>query len=334
LSEASAKVLQRSLMKDPGQRFGSCAEFLGALAIALSEAPAPIAVAESASEEEVASMGPAPEPQHSAPIISIPDETPYELPTRVRRRRDEDDLESDDRRPRSSGGKKLTVILAMCFAIGATIVFIVLSNSGPTVPVQVLDTKSGAVSPPPEGMEVTSGAKRSAAQNTGSHSLATAAELRRRQELAPGKPAGGSSVSNPASDSDVELLTEPPGAKMIVDGRSDLACNSPCTLSLASGRHTVTAELAGYNLGRRIFNVPNEESLFVNLGKNMGVVVVTSAVIGCTVLVDGRPSGSTPATLHLTAGPHRVAVVGRTSRHEETVQVQTDGFDVERFLCQ
>ena len=121
---------------------------------------------------------------------------------------------------------------------------------------------------------------------------------------------------------------------MIVDGRGDLTCNAPCTLSLPGGRHTVSAELAGYNLGRRIFTVPSETSLFVNLGKSMGVVVVTSSLSGCTVLVDGHQSGYTPATLHLTAGPHHIAVVSKSSRHEETLTVQQDGFDVERFLCQ
>ena len=278
----------------------------------------------------------------TGPIISIPDEPVYELPTRVRRHRaDHDDLEADAPAKGWSGSKKLALILAMCFAIGATIVFIVLSNSGPTVPVQVLDTRSGTMTPPPEGMELPTPAHRSTlAQTTASRTQTPPPQYRSRQEPLPlGSrpvpatpppvlPAQGAEVN------DVEMLTEPPGAKMVVDSRPDLSCNAPCTLSLPNGRHTLSAELAGFNVSRRIFTVPNDSSLFVNLGKSMGVVVVTSSLSGCTVLVDGHQSGYTPATLHLTAGSHRIAVVSKSSRHEETVQVQQDGFDVERFLCQ
>lgn len=349
LSEGTGKVVQRALMKDPAQRFASCGEFVGALSIALGESAAPdsgLLEEDAEGADGPAAVAGAPLP---SPVISIPEETPYELPTRVRRRREKDDLEFEQRPERSPGGKKLALILVMCCAIFATIVFIVLSNSGPTVPVQVLDSRSGSVSPPPEGMEVAKGAPHTSRQDTAAGTQTQAPQNRRPQELKatasrlprgnPGSTAGAIGASAPATPtgsevSDVELLTEPPGAKMVVDGRSDLTCNAPCTLSLTNGRHTVSAELDGYNIARRIFNAPNNASLFVNMGKSMGVVVVTSALSGCTVLVDGRPSGSTPATLHLTAGSHRIAVVSRASRHEETVQVQIDGFDVERFLCQ
>jgi hypothetical protein len=242
----------------------------------------------------------------------------------------------------------LLLILLMFFAIGATIIFIVLSNSGPTVPVQVLDTRSGPMAPPPEGMEV----KNSASGGATRTAPLPVGPTRRRTESAqsdvksvPGLSSSGATTpgSPPAANgyrtgngytTDVELLTEPPGAKMVVDGRSDLTCNAPCTLNLPNGRHTVSGELSGFNIARRIFNVPQDDSIFVNLGKSMGVLVVTSTQSGCAVLVDGHQSGYTPATLHLTAGSHRIAVVSRATRHEETVQVQTDGFDVERFICQ
>ncbi len=335
LSAAAAKVLQRALMKDPNQRFASCGAFIGALSIALAEAPAPessaldAAIDRALATEAVAAA-------RSVPIISIPAEPTYELPTRARRRLGEDDFDRDRPERGWSGTKKLALIVAMCFAIGAAIVFIVLSNSGPSVPVQVLDTKAGPMTPPPQGMDIPSPARTATGESTAFHT----AQNRPRQELTHPANRSQTGVAGPifpargGDVNDVELLTEPPGAKIVVDGRPDLTCSAPCTLSLPNGRHTLTAELAGYNIARRIFNIPSDTSVFVNLGKSMGVVVVTSSLSGCTVLVDGRPSGYTPATLHLTAGSHRIAVVSKMSRHEETVEVDTDGFDVEKFLCQ
>ncbi len=96
----------------------------------------------------------------------------------------------------------------------------------------------------------------------------------------------------------------------------------------------MTAELNGYNIARRIFTVPGDNSLLIPMSKSMGVLLVTSAPNGCTVLVDGTPSGQTPATLHLTPGVHHITVSDGTHQHEEAVEVQTDGFEARRFPCQ
>jgi len=330
LSEASGKVLQRALRKDASERFASCADFAGALSIALEESPAWVAGTRehSAATDYAGASIAAP---RTGPIISIPENPPYNLPTLPRRRGNEHDSESDERSRGSSIGKKLGVMLAMCLAIGATIVFIVRSNSGPSLPVQVLDTKLGPVTPPPEGMEVTNRvtnqARRAAKPDAPSITQSLHAQKRTQEPAA-------STDSNGGEGSDVELLTEPPGAKIVVDGRSDVACNAPCTLSFHRGRHTLSAELSGYSMARRIFNVPNDRSLYVSLSKSMGVLMVTSFPRACTVVVDGRPSGQTPATLHLAAGSHRVGVAGPALQQEETIEVQTDGFDAKRFSCQ
>lgn len=43
----------------------------------------------------------------------------------------------------------------------------------------------------------------------------------------------------PGGIADVDLLSDPPGAAMVVDGNSQSTCNSPCTLSLPNGPHTL-----------------------------------------------------------------------------------------------
>jgi hypothetical protein len=96
----------------------------------------------------------------------------------------------------------------------------------------------------------------------------------------------------------------------------------------------LTAEVKGFNVARRIFMVPDDESLFIALNKSMGVLLVTSSPNGCTITVDGQKRGQTPATLHLPVGSHRVSVGNGSRANEETVEIQSDGFDARRFSCQ
>ncbi|MFL6352249.1 MAG: protein kinase domain-containing protein [Bryobacteraceae bacterium] len=124
---------------------------------------------------------------------------------------------------------------------------------------------------------------------------------------------------------DVELLSEPPGARIVIDNRLREACTSPCTRSLETGRHTMLAQLNGYGDARRIFTVPEDNSVFVTLTRSMGVLIVTSTPAGASVFVDGKNYGHTPSTLHLPAGRHLLALVNGPLRHEETVDVQSDG---------
>ena len=107
---------------------------------------------------------------------------------------------------------------------------------------------------------------------------------------------------------DVDLLSEPPGAQMVVDNRPDRTCTAPCTLSLSNGRHTLSTQLPGYTPAQRIFNVPEDNSVFAALDKSTGTLVLTSIPAGSTIVIDGKNSGHTPATLHLTPGDHRLGL--------------------------
>ena len=85
------------------------------------------------------------------------------------------------------------------------------------------------------------------------------------------------------------------------------------------------AQLNGYTDARRIFTVPEDNSVFVTLDKSMGVLIVTSSPPGASIFVDGKNYGHTPSTLHLAAGRHMLALVNGPLRHEETVEIQSDG---------
>jgi len=132
----------------------------------------------------------------------------------------------------------------------------------------------------------------------------------------------------------VEFLSEPPGATLTVDGHSSEVCHSPCTLPLARGRHTLLAEMAGFNPTRRIFTVPEDNSVFIALPMSIGVLVVTSEPPGSKILVDGKDMGQTPATLRLAVGTHDVTVVNGAARRQETVTIQNEQFEARTFRLQ
>jgi serine/threonine-protein kinase len=379
LNETVNKVIRRALAKDPAERFPTCGDFLGTLSIALGECPGwaalpraghvaddsmlnvtaidaqngPALVARSANSRERNSDGKRPgpasieeEPASALPAIATSVPT-FGYGAVTRRRGQAEEYEEQDAPRGSSFGKKLAIILAFCILIGAAIVFIVRWNSGPEVPEQVLDAKSGPTSPAPTDTDAGGTPKQTntavAPKRIPDNFAGTEKE---NQDTAPGTsvarvppptPPPNKVANEPATDSanepgtaQVELLSDPAGAKVVVDSNPSLSCSSPCTLSLPNGRHTMTAELNGYSLARRIFNVPGDTSLFVPLTKSIGTLIVTSVPSGSTVFVDGKEYGHTPTTLQLSIGLHRLLLVNGTNQHEETIEV-TEGLQARSY---
>lgn len=353
IGDSVSRVLERALAKSAAQRFASCGDFIGTLAIALGEHADWMPIARSAaarnggvlldaSSERARKPGD-PVIVRAAPAVAVAaPPSSYDFPPLARRRREEEPEPGQPSPHRSLLGTIATLI-AVCLAIAGVIVFIVRSNSGPRVPVQVLDTNAGPATPPPAadanpaaaprpetkapdkpGIGAHRGESRSTQRATGAAPSTTASTLQPRPQ--PAAPNEGVA--------DIELLTDPPGAKVVVDGRSDASCTAPCTMSLPNGRHTLTAELNGYNLARRIFTIPADTSLYVPMNKSTGVVFVTSIPNGATIYVDGKPYGRTPATLRLPAGSHQVVVANGSAQHEEMVNVQPDGFEARSFRFQ
>jgi hypothetical protein len=129
----------------------------------------------------------------------------------------------------------------------------------------------------------------------------------------------------------VDLLSDPPGAKVVIDGNQATSCTAPCTLSLSSGRHTLTMNEDGFGVARRVFNVPQETSVYATLSKSTGVLILTSTPSGATVVVDGRDSGHTPVTLHVPVGRHHIVLTYGNLQQEQTVVVENDQFIARSF---
>jgi tRNA A-37 threonylcarbamoyl transferase component Bud32 len=119
------------------------------------------------------------------------------------------------------------------------------------------------------------------------------------------------------------LVTNPPGAYVVVDGTSGLSCTTPCSLDLGRGRHTLAATMNGYRRALKIFETPADSEVFINLEQSLGTVVVRSEPRGATIVVDGRSrSEKTPAILNLPSGQHTIEIVrdGERESHEVTVR--------------
>ena len=311
LGEKPGKLVTRALAKEPDKRFGTCGEFVEALLSALEESShwalpngeskAPVTLAATASIVPLAAPVKVSEEAPPEPVT-------YKLPS-LTRQRPEPEETGLPLQERSGLGKKLLLLLLMALAVFTAVVFIVRWNSGPGLPVQVANPRTAPHTPPPSAYPQANLPVRPPEGTT----------QKKLPENAKPVPA--------SSPSSVEFLTEPPGAKLTIDNRADVTCQSPCTLSLPSGRHTLTAELNGFNLARRIFTAPNDGSIFITLGKSMGVLIVTSTPSGSQVLVDGKDYGPTPATIRLATGPHQLLLINGAQRHEETVVIANDVFE-------
>lgn len=291
------------------------------------------------------------EREGTQPVPPPPSLARYELPElRRRSRREEDD--GDESAPETKRGTTFGIILAICLAIVGVIVFAMYQKPAPNVPVQVLDTKSApAAPPPPEDMEAPAQPPQTstqpaqapsapsstaqtnqqqpaqAQQNNTSPNAARAQEQNQSRSTAP--PAAApreNSNTTQGGEGDVDLVSDPPGAKVVVDGDPASTCTSPCTMSLPQGRHTMTIQLDGYTVARRIFNVPETTRVFVPLSKETGTVVVTSTPSGSSVFVDGKPYGQTPVTLHLPAGTHQLLVRQGSQQEQETINIDPGAF--------
>ncbi len=363
LTSGVSDVVNRALAKDREQRYANSVDFMTALERELVQCegwnevkpePEPVAIAAAAastSQHHAEPFVPLVQPPaavwNPAPSFEPeprPNPVAYELPPIRRKRRYDDDEE--DIATGTSPVKKFAIAGLILFALAAGGVFFLNRSSKPDLPTQVLETSNGPVSPPPADTAApkpesalqqppVSTPKQSAPLLTApKQSAPTPPVSTARSPTRVSKPAQQVRTAAPAKAPgrqpgndlvDVELLSDPPGAQMTVDNNPVMACRAPCTISLSTGRHTLTASLAGYTMAQRIFNVPETSSVFVTIPRLSGVLVVTSNPSATTVLVDGKDYGLTPATLHLPPGQHRITLMNGSQRHDEIVTVVADG---------
>jgi len=126
---------------------------------------------------------------------------------------------------------------------------------------------------------------------------------------APARSSQPPTQASSAGERTIQLLTDPPGATIQVDGDAARSCKTPCMLSLPAGRHTMTTQLDGYRPYPRVINVPQEGDQFLKLAKTVGTLSVTSSPPGATIQLNGEAQPQkTPASFNIAPGTYHVRV--------------------------
>jgi serine/threonine protein kinase len=120
-----------------------------------------------------------------------------------------------------------------------------------------------------------------------------------------------------------QLTTNPPGAEAVFDQILSRKCITPCSMTLAAGRHTILVTHAGYRDRQKIIEVPRDNGDIVDLERMAGTFTLTSNPPGLTVLIDGREQAKrTPLTLTLPVGPHAIQVLKGADKQEFTIDMR------------
>ncbi len=136
------------------------------------------------------------------------------------------------------------------------------------------------------------------------------------------KPAPPKAPPGP-TEASFQLTTMPAGADAVFDGNAELHCTTPCTLNLPMGRHTLVLTSKGFREAQRVFNLPSEPGLIVNLDPTMGTLSLVTKPAGLTVIIDGQEQArKTPADFALPVGDHHVQVLRGADKQEFTAFIR------------
>ncbi len=134
-------------------------------------------------------------------------------------------------------------------------------------------------------------------------------------------------VARPAAGQTVQFLTDPPGAQVNIDNNTSLACKTPCLLAVPPGRHVLNVQLAGYRAYPRVFNVPQDGDIFLQLNKIAASLSITSTPPGASIEINGEmQSKRTPALFSFPPGAYHVRVARNGAFLDFDVQLRDGEF--------
>jgi hypothetical protein len=89
------------------------------------------------------------------------------------------------------------------------------------------------------------------------------------------------------------------------------------------GRHTLVLTSKGFREAQRVFNLPSEPGLIVNLDPTMGTLSLITKPAGLAVIIDGQEQArKTPADFSLSVGEHHIQVLRGAEKQEFTALIR------------
>ncbi len=114
-----------------------------------------------------------------------------------------------------------------------------------------------------------------------------------------------------ASIQDVWVMTNPPGARAVLDDNFSQACQTPCMLHGATGLHHLNISDAGYENEYRELHIADTmlDVPPITLRRPTGTLMLTTNPPGASVRIDGKLTRDvTPAQITLAPGTYMVTV--------------------------
>jgi len=322
-------VIQRALAKLPADRYPTCSDFAFALENACRACRKWKPVPPGAGQEAVTVTGPAQKAPAKRPSTAPAQPAASAVP--VLAPAAEADQTVEEQRARPPLFLRLVRLLALVVLGGALVAALLVGGLRYLEQERAAQQAAASDAKPPEAPPETAIVRKPSA-------MPEAPSERRTEELDkaatpepveppkpnPVKPAvAAKAIPAPAGATSTRLVTNPPGAFLVVDGASELSCQSPCSIPLTRGRHTLAANMAGYRRTLRILETPKDDEVFMNLDRATGTLMVRSEPRGAAIYVNGEIRNErTPALLTLPAGAWRVELALDGQRESHEVQVK------------
>lgn len=308
LSAEVEVVLRKALAKASNDRFDSCSDFVRDLERACAATPGwmPLPRGSIQNMPTVATTGAAPvivppappKPADPAPVLSVP----------PRQR------EPRDAAPESHTLRNIA-LAAAAFILTVLAILLAQKWTG-SRPSAVPPADQTAAAPAPDASKPAASAPAPEPDKPSPVARPEDAAAVRKATPPPVKPAEPGDVA-------VQFSTAPGGAHVVIDHNAGQSCTSPCSLPLSPGRHTLSVSLDGYRDAQRIFELPQDATVIVDLERQLGTLAISSSPNGASIYLNGqaRPE-KTPAVLKLPAGSYKLQVVKDSLKYEETVVVR------------
>ena len=133
---------------------------------------------------------------------------------------------------------------------------------------------------------------------------------------------------------EIRLDSDRAGARVVIDGKTQWSCVTPCTLEILRGDHQAMAVLAGFEPHRMPFKLTSEPmDLKFELRQITGTLMVSSSPSGADVYVNGKKmANQTNTMLKLPPGYHLVRVEKGGAAAERSVGIAQNELTTRQFV--